>query len=39
MIEFGSPGIRISVAVMRPPETPPTNIAISSDTASTLVMW
>ena len=39
MIAFGSPGMRISVAVMSPPETPPTNIAMSSDTASTLDMW
>ena len=39
MIAFGSPGMRMSVAVMSPPDTPPTNIAINSDTALTLDMW
>lgn len=29
----------VSVAVISPPETPPTNMAISSVIASTLVMW
>ena len=38
MIALGSPGMRISVAVTRPPETPPTNNAISSTTASMLCM-
>jgi hypothetical protein len=35
---FGSPGIRISVAVTSPPLTPPTNIAIIRITALTLLM-
>ena len=39
MIALGSPGMRIRVAVMSPPDTPPTNMAISSDTASMLDMW
>ena len=34
MIAFGSPGMRISVAVTRPPLTPPTNRAMSRMTAS-----
>jgi hypothetical protein len=39
MIALGSPGMRIRVAVMRPPDTPPTNMATSSETASTLPIW
>ena len=39
MIALGSPGIRIRVAVINPPDTPPTNMAMSSDTASMLDMW
>ena len=38
MMALGSPGMRISVAVTSPPLTPPTKMAISSTTASTLGM-
>ncbi len=38
MMAFGSPGMRISVAVMSPPLTPPTKMAMSRVTALTLVM-